>query len=45
MKLLPEKDWTFTSHGLILHGRRVCMARKPDCERCALRPDCPFPAR
>ena len=45
MKLLPESAWTFTSHGLILHGRRVCLARKPDCPRCTLRPDCPFPAR
>ena len=45
MKLLPESDWTFTSHALILHGRRVCAARKPACERCGLRPDCPFPGR
>jgi endonuclease-3 len=42
-KLLPEKDWTFASHALIWHGRRVCKARKPACESCGLRPDCPFP--
>ena len=42
--LLPKKDWTFSSHALIWHGRRVCNARKPDCEACTLRPDCPFPA-
>lgn len=41
MDLLPEPDWTFTSHALIWHGRRVCLARKPACDRCALRPDCP----
>lgn len=41
MDLLPEPDWTFTSHALIWHGRRVCSARKPVCDRCALRPDCP----
>jgi len=41
--LLPRKDWTFASHALIWHGRRVCKARKPDCEHCALAADCPFP--
>ncbi len=44
-KLFPEKDWTFASHALIWHGRRVCNARRPECDRCALRPDCPFPDR
>jgi len=42
--LLPAEDWTFGSHALIWHGRRICNARKPNCEGCALRPDCPFPA-
>lgn len=42
-KLLPEKEWTFVSHALIWHGRRVCKARKPACESCGLRTDCPFP--
>lgn len=41
-ELLPEKDWTFISHALIWHGRRVCKARKPACEACRLRRDCPF---
>jgi endonuclease-3 len=41
--LLDERDWTFTSHALIWHGRRVCRARGPECEHCGLRPDCPFP--
>jgi endonuclease-3 len=40
---LPRKEWTFSSHALIWHGRRVCKARKPACDSCALRPDCPFP--
>jgi endonuclease-3 len=40
--LLPRDDWTFASHALILHGRRVCKARKPNCEDCVLRSDCPF---
>jgi len=44
-RILPEREWTFTSTALIWHGRRVCFARKPDCPGCALRPDCPFPTR
>jgi endonuclease-3 len=43
-KVLPEKDWTFTSHALIWHGRRVCKARKPDCVGCVLSADCPSSA-
>jgi endonuclease III len=42
-EVFPEKDWSFAASALIWHGRRVCHARKPDCPRCALRPDCPFP--
>jgi endonuclease-3 len=41
--LLPEEHWTFLSHALILHGRRVCKARKPACTKCGLRAECPFP--
>lgn len=39
--LLPEIEWIFAHHALILHGRRVCGARKPNCETCSLRPLCP----
>ncbi|HXV77285.1 MAG TPA: endonuclease III [Candidatus Polarisedimenticolaceae bacterium] len=42
-RLLEDGDWTFASHALILHGRAVCHARKPACDRCVLRVDCPFP--
>jgi len=42
-QILPSEDWTATSHALIWHGRRVCKARKPACETCGLRRDCPFP--
>ncbi len=42
-ELFDEQDWTFSSHALIWHGRRVCNARKPACADCLLRPDCPFP--
>ena len=40
-KLVPQADWTRFSHRLILHGRQVCFARKPQCERCTLRDLCP----
>jgi endonuclease III len=39
--LLPPSEWTSYSMRLILHGRRVCKARSPDCATCALAPDCP----
>jgi endonuclease-3 len=41
MKLIPKKDWTMFSHRMIFHGRQVCHARKPDCERCTLNDVCP----
>ena len=40
-KLFPKDQWIFVHHALILHGRRVCGARKPQCEVCSLRPWCP----
>jgi endonuclease III len=40
-KLFAETDWVFVHHGLILHGRRVCKARRPECDRCPLCADCP----
>jgi endonuclease-3 len=39
--LFPREDWTMLSHLLIWHGRRVCDARKPACERCAVSHLCP----
>jgi len=39
--LLPSKEWTGFSHRLIIHGRRVCHARKPNCGGCVLRQWCP----
>jgi len=41
MKLVPQRDWTLVSHLLILHGRNICLARKPRCERCVLVDLCP----
>lgn len=41
MARFPRRSWTDLSHMLILHGRRVCRARRPDCPACALSDRCP----
>jgi endonuclease-3 len=41
MTLVPRDQWTHLANRLIWHGRRVCEARKPNCEQCALAPMCP----
>ena len=41
LRLVPEEDRTIFSHLLILHGRRTCKARKPDCPNCILNDICP----
>jgi len=37
---LPSRYWTAFSQLLILHGRRRCRARRPDCPGCEIRSDC-----
>jgi len=41
MKLLPQPDWENWSIRLIYHGRAICTARNPKCDRCALADICP----
>jgi endonuclease-3 len=41
MRLVPREDWARFPHLLIWHGRRVCDARRPACERCVLAELCP----
>ncbi|NJR64781.1 MAG: endonuclease III [Leptolyngbyaceae cyanobacterium CRU_2_3] len=41
MKLLPQPDWENWSIRLIYHGRAVCNARNPCCDRCWLADLCP----
>jgi endonuclease-3 len=41
MQLFPQTDWAYLSHALILHGRKVCNARKPHCTNCPLAKNCP----
>jgi len=41
IEILPRRSWTFFSHAIIWHGRKVCPARKPNCEGCTLAKWCP----
>ncbi len=41
-KVTPEKFRLHAHHWLILHGRYVCKARKPDCPNCIVREQCAF---
>lgn len=40
-KLIPKKEWTDGSSRLLLHGRYVCLAKKPKCGECILSSICP----
>ncbi len=40
MKLIPKDRWILFSHQIILHGRALCVARKPKCAECLLNPVC-----
>ena len=42
MQAIPKDDWIGAHHWLIYHGRRVCKARKPDCDNCAIAPYCQY---
>src|SRR5688500_16311719 len=41
MKVVPREKWTLFSHLLIFHGRSICVARRPLCEKCPLWDLCP----
>ena len=40
-EIVPKKNWTMFSHTLILHGRNICKAHKPDCKNCPISKHCP----
>ena len=42
VKNIPEALIPIAHHWLILHGRYVCLARKPKCEECGLKPWCAY---
>ena len=41
MDIIPRELWGQAHHWLIFHGRQVCHARKPECQRCTLSSLCP----
>jgi endonuclease-3 len=41
MKIVPKTHWMRITDLLIFHGRRVCTAKKPACEKCVLNKICP----
>ena len=41
-KILPPEESSDFCHRMVLHGRAVCVARRPDCQNCTLRPWCDF---
>jgi endonuclease III len=41
LALLPRSEWVTFPDRLIWHGRRVCFAKRPQCEQCKLAPLCP----
>jgi endonuclease-3 len=41
MQVLPKTEWINFSHRLIHHGRRICIARRPNCPECPLLKVCP----
>ena len=45
MEAIPQEKWIEAHHWLIYHGRRVCDARKPACDRCTLAPWCEYYAQ
>ena len=40
MQHIPMDSWSIAHHYLIFHGRRICSAKKPNCECCTLRELC-----
>ena len=39
--IVPKKDWVIFPHLMIYHGRKICKARNPFCEECAIEKLCP----
>lgn len=41
MEVIPQKRWTLACHQIVFHGRRVCMAKNPQCPTCPVTKLCP----
>jgi endonuclease III len=44
-QVVPDKYKLYAHHWLILHGRYVCLARRPSCERCVIADLCKWPGK
>ncbi len=42
MEITDKKNWSWITQTLILHGRRVCFAKKPHCDICTIQKYCGF---
>jgi endonuclease-3 len=42
MKVIPEENWTEVNHLLVAHGRAICKAPTPLCDRCPVLELCPY---
>ena len=40
MKILPQDHWISFNTQVIAHGRKICIARRPQCQNCFLYPYC-----
>jgi endonuclease-3 len=45
LEVIPEKYMMHAHHWLILHGRYVCLARRPLCEKCVIADLCKWPGK
>ncbi|MEN3397385.1 endonuclease III [Brucella melitensis] len=45
VRVIPREYMLYAHHWLILHGRYVCNARKPECEKCVIADLCKYPAK
>ena len=41
MELIPKNKWVIFTHYIINHGRKVCIARRPQCANCKINHLCP----
>ncbi|PIR42411.1 endonuclease III [candidate division WWE3 bacterium CG_4_9_14_0_2_um_filter_35_11] len=41
MSQIPGNEWKFFSQSIVLHGRYICKAKKPNCTECILNKECP----
>lgn len=40
MRLFDKNDWAFLSNAIVLHGRYICIAKKPMCDKCVIEKWC-----